>query len=93
MVATYLPLLAMGSKCPGNRNRSNRRAPDGTHSHRRQGKTRNRMAANNLSGKTRRKPGPGIRNLRLVPRRLNTKIIPAAARITAPAPMVTTGQR
>ena len=88
----FLPLQAMVNKRPGHLNQSNRRAPGGIPSLRLQGKTRNRMAADLLNGKTRRKRGLAIRNLHPVPRLRNTKIIPAAARTTAPATMDTTGR-
>ena len=92
VAATALLLLALGSKCRGKTNRSNLRAQGGIHSLPRQDKTRNRIAADHLIGKTRRKAGPGIRNLHPDLRRLNIKIIPAAARTTAPATMDITGR-
>jgi hypothetical protein len=88
----FLPLQAMVNKRPGHLNQSNRRAPGGIPSLRLQGKTRNRMAADHMNGKARRKGGPAIRNLHPVPRHPNIKTIPAADRTTAPATMGTTGR-
>jgi hypothetical protein len=72
--------------------RSNHRAPAGTLSLRRQGQTRNQMGAEPMSGIIVRKRDPDIRNLQRAPLPSDTKIIPVADRITAPATTDTTGQ-